>query len=166
MQSYRELSAAELAFRPAPDAWSLLQVADHLVRAEASTLEAVRRRVDRLAERGRPDLLSRLRSRLLFAFLRWPVRVRMPGAVAEVVRPGEGLELGGMESRWKEVREGWRELLDELPAAATSAVFLRHPVGGAMDAAATLDFFAVHHDHHLAQVERLLAHPDLRRAAT
>ena len=139
-------------WRPADGGWSALQVLDHLVRTEAGISAVARVRL------AMPQRIT-VRDRVGFVFVehvfRSRRRVRVPGSVANVIAPGEGLELAEIATRWKETRENLVDLVCE--AEGCRGGLFRHPVGGWMNFDQVLRFFSVHILHHEYQLERIRA---------
>jgi hypothetical protein len=148
------LSSAQLAFRPQPDAWSLAEVADHLVRLEAVVLAGVEKGLPE--HKRRPRLRQRLMRPLVGLVLRSPLRVKVP---TPVVVPRRDRTLDEVTQEWDEVRAALSGRLAGLDPARLGEPVMLHPIGGPADASAALRFIASHFDHHLHQVRRLRSHP-------
>jgi uncharacterized damage-inducible protein DinB len=145
------LAAAQLAFRPAPDAWSLGDVAQHLTLVDAKTTRVLtERRVTGVSRRAVLDVVYR--ARLLDLLWLTHLRVKMP---VKGVAPDPSVTLPETAKRWGDARTALRGYLDGMDETAARAIVYRHPVGGYMDIADTLRFLEKHHEHHLHQVARL-----------
>ena len=140
----------QLRTRPAPGAWSLLDVAEHLMLAERATLSWIteRRPGRRLTKRWYDPLLKWLIARTLDSALRLPV-------AGEVITPRGRDSLAEVMRNWSEVRDAWRAYLAAVPEDAHDALVFRHPIGVGMTAGETLVFLRRHFDHHLHQVRRI-----------
>lgn len=130
---------------PAPGAWSLAQLAEHLVRIDAG-----------LEVAGPPAsaavrATSGARSRALAGVLSLPVRIPAPPSAAGVM-PSADPRWPEVRAQWGKVRAGWRAA-----PAAGDAVAYRHPLAGPFLFEDALRFLLAHHRHHDAQVERTLA---------
>jgi len=151
----RSLNPEQLQFRPRPGAWSLLQVARHLAIAE----EAGAAYRPREAAAGGP-LRRNWRHRFGYAAV-WfvvttGVRVRVP---AEGLSPESDAPLDETEERWERAGAALRDRLAPLDEEGARGEFLRHPIGGPMDAEQSLRFYIRHFDHHMRQVRRIMAAP-------
>ncbi|MEM1117641.1 MAG: DinB family protein [Bacteroidota bacterium] len=132
---------------PAPGAWSLAQLAEHLFI------------IDRGLVLGGPEAgaLGTVRSRLgataLRGILSLPVRIPAPPS-AQGVMPSAS-------PRWPDVRDAWAALRADwhraLPEADPTSVTYRHPIAGPLRLDDALAFLLAHHRHHDAQVRRTLA---------
>jgi hypothetical protein len=141
--------------RPRADGgWSVLQVLHHVIVAEAGTLRYISKKMLAGMSLPRAGLVSRLRQLTLQAALVSPFRFQAPGVTADVPAEVDPAELLG---RWEETRRGWRKLLDEFPEEILDRMVFRHGLVGLMGLRDTLDFLQGHLDHHVRQVERLLA---------
>ena len=144
-------SPARLAYRPAPDAWSAVEVLDHLVRAEIGITAAARRGLQQ------PHAIG-LRDRLGFFFLdrifRSQRRVKVPSS-ASAVLPDPTVTLPSVIQRWDDTRHELAELLARVTPDQMQAGVFRHPVSGWMNLPNVLSFFSVHLTHHRFQLQRL-----------
>ena len=148
------LSAEQLAFRPAPDSWCLLEVADHLVRTEAAVVLGLEKGLP--AHKRRPTWRQRLARPLVVPALRWPIRIKVPTAL---VQPRAGRTLDEVKTEWRQVRAALAGELAALDAGRLREPVILHPIGGPVDAAQTLAFLGAHVDHHGHQVRRIRACP-------
>ena len=150
----------QLGARPAPGAWSIAEVVEHLVLAERATLEAVGRQSARppLRRRWYHQLLGHLVARVLESSIRVPVTGR-------ILEPGPGTTLAASARAWDDVRSAWRSYLATVTAESSRALVFRHPLGVPMTAAETLIFLRRHFDHHMHQVARIERSAAFRAAA-
>jgi len=138
-------------YRPEPDAWSMLDVTEHLVLAEERSLLGVLKgpragaRVT-LATHARMALVRLV----LMAGIR--VQVRITGVHPEGTHSFEALE-----SRWTTARHGLVTAYASLDARAAAGPRFRHPLTGWVSAGEGLSFLAIHIRHHTRQVRRIRA---------
>ena len=151
-------TAAQRVFQPAPDAWSLVGVAHHLVLVEQGTLQALsnRRRAAPMRRRLRHVAGSAL-VRLVFAL---GIRVRVP---FRGIEPRPDLPLPELKQQWEQVRSAMAAYLDGITEEALHEPVLAHPIGGPMSIPQGLDFLVRHFDHHLRQVARTRRAPAFPR---
>jgi uncharacterized damage-inducible protein DinB len=146
-------SVARLGYRPAPAAWSAVEVLDHIVRVEREILDVAQRGVVNPHRRG-------LRDRVGVAFIDWLFRsdrrVRVPTSVPEVL-PTPDADLGTVRREWDAVRHDLASFLAPLTDHQLSDGVFRHPVAGWMNVPQMLRFFWVHTHHHGFQLARLRA---------
>jgi hypothetical protein len=146
-------SLSRLSFRPASDAWSAIEVLDHIVRSETGIQAAVKRglqnpQVLRLTDRLRVAALERaLRSDQTF-----PV----PRGAASTY-PDTRVTFPEVTSRWKQSRIELRSLLDGLSTSDTSGGVFRHPFAGWMTIVEVFGNLSAHLYHHRFQLARLQA---------
>lgn len=139
-----------LAERPRPNAWSLREVAEHLVLAEQATLASIRRNEHRPA----------LRSRWRHAPMRWLIgralgsSLRIP-VTGRVLTPSGQDPLTSIAARWTAVHAAWRDHVDRSSSDQLARPVFRHPLGVPMTLSQTLAFLRQHHDHHLEQITRI-----------
>ena len=146
-------SAARLAYRPAPTAWSAAEVLDHLVRVEREILAAAEHGLVAPHRRG-------VRDRVGVALLDWLFRsdrrVRVPTSVPEVL-PAQDADLVTVRREWDAARRDLGRFLAALTPGQRGAGVFRHPVAGWMSVPQVLQFFWVHTHHHGFQLARLRA---------
>lgn len=152
LQSVEGWSPEWLRYAPSPDAWSMLQVFDHLIRTERAVRESSERNL--LRQRTDVSLRERVRARCFLIFYRLPIRVRIPQAVA-FIKPGDPLSLGEITERWKEERRLLYEFLLRQDLDTSHSIVMRHPAVGPFSLRDALRFLAVHLLHHQAQMLRL-----------
>ncbi len=130
---------------PAPGAWSLVQLAEHLVLIDGDL------RADGPPASALARATSGLRSRGLRFVLSLPIRIVGPPSAAPVM-PSAAPRWPDVRQRWAALRAGWRE---RTPEAGTVA--FAHPIAGPFLPDDALAFLLAHHRHHDAQVRRTLA---------
>lgn len=141
-------------FRPSPGAWSVRDVAEHLLRVEQGVLQAASG--PQRPDPGRRTLrhaMGALLVRLVFAL---GIRVRMP---VRGIQPRGQLSLAELVRQWDEARAEMAGFLRSIAPDQVRQPLLRHPVAGPLDLAGGLDFLARHWDHHLRQIRRIRRAP-------
>jgi hypothetical protein len=134
--------------------WSAAQVLFHVVTVEELALGYVRKKMQAGPALPRAGWRSRARSAALQVALASPLRAKAPPPVAEVPAFHD---LQACRRRWETVRQGWQELLRELPPELLDRLLYRHPFVGRLGMRDTLRFLQAHLDHHARQIERILA---------
>jgi hypothetical protein len=149
----RSASDRQRSFRPAPGAWSMLDVTEHLVLAEEKSLLGMRK--------GPPagtaiTPLARVRMAMVLLVMRTDLRVKVP--VARVLPTGS-VTLAELEARWVEARRGLERYLEPLTTAEARTARFRHPIGGWVPVGTGVTFYAGHIRHHARQVRRIQRAP-------
>ena len=143
-------SPEQQAFRPAPHAWAIRDVAHHLLLVEQGVLRA-------LSSHQRPDpgrrtvrdRVGALLVRLVFAL---GIRVKMP---IKGLQPQGDPPLDEIRRQWQQARVAMAAFLEQVDSAQLRQSLLRHPVAGPLDLLQGLDFLGQHFDHHLRQIRRI-----------
>ena len=134
---------------PVQKAWSLSEIAHHLVLGEREVLKQLR------SQNNIPNLRRSLRDRLGAATVgmafRYGFRVRTP---MQSVIPRNGLSYEEISAAWDETRADLAAYLSEVAEASYDQLVFRHPVAGWMNIEQTLDLIGQHITHHTRQVER------------
>lgn len=146
----RPLAEEQLAYRPRSGAWSLQEVAQHVMLTERVTVEAMVRH--RGKRSGRRRFRQRIGYALVWAVLRLGLRARNP---VRMVAPERDVKLAEVEREWLEVRRELRGFLAGLGEEGMRQAALKHPIAGPLDVREALDFLMLHFDHHLRQVKRI-----------
>ena len=141
----------KLHYRPKPTAWSLLQVAQHLVLLEQLVLKTTLRDPKPGVRR---HWWHRIGAWMVGFVFRFGFRVPAP---TRMVVPLNEKPLGESAAQWSELRAKLMAFLETCTPERAKAFGFRHPVSGPQDVYGTLDFIASHHDHHLRQVGRIEA---------
>lgn len=163
LQAASELSEAQLTFRPAPDAWCILEVFVHLITAESNGLKYVNKKIlGDLNKIEKAGLGSTLRAALLKFALRLPIKFKAPPAAT--FTPREHYNYGEIKEEWDNLRQGWFDFLDQLDKPTVNKPLFKHPMAGKINMQQALQFMYEHVEHHKKQVERIKANPDFPTA--
>jgi uncharacterized damage-inducible protein DinB len=154
----RKLSPSQLAYRPAPDRWSVAECLEHIILVESSILGAIEKTVRQSADSPR----SVIEDDALLA------------KVVDRTERSKGPEHVMPTGRWPH-----HELLREFEAArkrtaefaATTDADLRqsafpHPGFGPLDCYQWLLLIAAHGERHRAQADEVMASAEFPRAAS
>ena len=143
------LTSEQLTFRPMPNAWSALDVLEHLVKVEEAIAARVRPREPRsLAETARAKTALGLMR--VLTVVRGRIKVPVQG-----VLPLGGVTLGDLVGRWQEAQEALRERLEGFGPQDWSRPMMRHPLIGLLTPAEGLGFLHWHMGHHRRQIGRI-----------
>ena len=155
----RQLNALDPAIvhaSPGSGAWSLAQIAEHLLLIDRE-----------LGFDGEPSswlgsIRSRVGSVALRSVLSLPVRILAPPS-AQSVMPSESPSWPEVREAWDSLRSSWRTALSDV---SPDAIVYPHPLAGRLCREDALAFLLAHHRHHDAQVQRTLCHFHQRTTAT
>jgi DinB superfamily len=143
------LGPEQLAFRPEPGSWSVLDVLEHLVRVEEGIMSRIRKRDPRtwgeaVRTRGALELMS-----LYYLIGR---RFRVP---IETVMPLGGVTLSDLGARWEAAQATMRGVLEGFGPDDFRRPMMRHPMLGRLTPVETLSFICRHIAHHRRQIARI-----------
>jgi uncharacterized damage-inducible protein DinB len=142
------LTAEQLTFRPAPNAWSTLDVIEHLVKVEEAIAARVRpRQPRRLVETARAKAALCI-MRVLFVARG---RIKVP---VQAILPLGGVTLNDLASRWQAAQAALRERLESFGPQDWSRPMMRHPLIGLLTPSEGLAFIHAHMGHHRRQIQR------------
>jgi uncharacterized damage-inducible protein DinB len=144
-----QLTAEQLTFRPTPNAWSALDVIEHLVKVE----EGIASRVRPMEARGLVEA-AKVKAALGIMRVVFAVggRIRVP---VQAVLPLGGVTLSDLVSRWEAAQVALRERLEGLDDRDWSRPMMRHPLIGRLTPSECLVFIHRHMGHHRRQIGRI-----------
>lgn len=153
------LTDAQRAFRPSPDAWGPVEIAEHVWRVDNATLRGLERQIR--AGDSRRDLGPRIPGGLdrLAEAMDEGMRIAMPEREAPYIRP-QGLTLGDVRQAWSETGREWRRVAASVPDDLAETGVVGHSIAGPLSPAESARFAALHAGHHGHQLDRVLAAPD------
>lgn len=159
----RALSEAQLRFRPAVGAWSIAEVAQHLLQVEREVVKAAAK--PGVERSGRKRNAAEWIGFLMFrAIVRLNVRIKVPRRVAGRVTPASDPDMDTLWAEWSEVRARLESYLESLRPVDLRLMAFKHPIMGPTSVKGVLQFFHQHFDHHMRQVARIRRSPDFPRA--
>lgn len=151
---------AQQRFRPDDRAWNMLQVAEHLLSAEAGINQGLQKRPPAQATR-RLTWRNHWNTFWLQVFLRLPLKFAAP----RVLPPPQGAQsIDDIRAAWRTERETLYCTLADVPRDKLAFYAFKHPYTGGMDLAGMLDFMTNHVRHHLIQLKRIERHPQFPQA--
>jgi hypothetical protein len=147
LDSLERLSPEALQARPAPGAWSILEIVEHLVVAEQVILQ------------GLPDpatLVDRprtLRQRCVYPLVVLILRLRIPvKAPSRRMLPTGGASLAELRERWEETSRWLRAYAEGLPPGGAAKAVFAHPVSGPLTLPQALRLGRLHLEVHTRQI--------------
>ena len=150
------LTDAQRTYRPAPEAWSPTEIAEHLWRTEKGLAWGLDRQVQAGDDRRDlgprdPDGMNRLRDALGSGG-----RMRMPESVARHIAP-QGASWDEVRGAWRATGDEWRRVAATVPDGLAGVGVLSHAISGPLTPAEGARFAALHAEHHGRQLDRVEA---------
>ena len=150
----------DVAWKPAPESWSLTEVIEHLVIAEERALRGLER--ERPAELG-SRFGAAVKIRLITLLSPLPFRVKAP---SKGLLPTGTASLSELAARWGEARCRLAGVLAAVTPDALGERRWKHPIAGWLDTEDWLRFIYAHTHHHRAQIGRIRSARRARVGAT
>jgi DinB superfamily len=141
-----------LCFRPSGEAWSALDLLDHLRLTEGAVLATMRRN---LMAGNRVTVRDRFRSARILGIMLLPTRLKAPGAVKSILPAGTVKDLSALRQEWVGDRNTLAGFLGSLSSSDQKQGVFRHPFGGWTTANGALLFLRSHLHHHRYQLYQL-----------
>ena len=138
--------------KPSPEAWNMIEVAEHLYNAEQGILPQLKKYGK--GEGKKAGLPSILRSTLLSLFLRSPAKTKVPKAAAGI-EPKGNWDFESLSEAWNALREEMKSWAHQYPGSRLDHYVFKHPAAGLMTPVQTMKFLEDHIAHHIKQIERI-----------
>ena len=145
----------KLNVKPSPDAWSVMQVMQHVMTSERLSLAYVKKKTSFQQSFKKAGLATRLRWAALKVFLWLPLKFKAPPAVNADNFPVES-DLGEVVGQWYENRKDLARFFENVPKEWIGAEVYRHPRAGRLKLEDMLVFFEDHFARHVKQIDRAL----------
>ncbi len=140
--------------KPSPGAWSIAQVAEHLILGEENSLKYLQKKTLDTSKVPVAGLRSKWRFLLTNTVFVLNISFKAP---AIVVPPDSFVTVEELDKKWARVRNDTYQLLNRLPEADYKREIWKHAVAGKMDIYQMLSFFNIHFNRHRKQIYRTLA---------
>lgn len=144
-----------LTARPAPEAWSVLEIMQHLMVSETRSLEYIEKKSGYPEALKNAGLMTSLRAAVLKMFLWMPFKYKAPGIVNED-HFRENVSLKELSGEWRAIRGELTHFLENMNANWYEKELYRHAVAGRMTIRGMLTFFSEHFTRHRKQIKRTL----------
>lgn len=148
-------SHEQLNRKPGPGQWSVLQIMHHLIQAETLSERYVRKKLSFNPELKPAGLANAFRLFLVRINFVLPFKYKAPPGVGDDVLPDTST-LEDTIQQWRKQRQSLSELLENLPEGYHAKALYKHPLAGKLSLVQMLDFFELHIQRHLGQIERTL----------
>lgn len=151
----RQYPDEKLNAKPVPDAWSVLQVMQHLMTSEHLSLAYVKKKTSFQQSFKKAGLATKARWAALKISLWLPLKFKAPPAVNADNFPDKS-DLKEIVQQWHENRKDLAQFLENVPKEWIGAEVYRHPRAGRLKLEEMLVFFDDHFVRHLKQIDRTL----------
>lgn len=152
------LSPEQAQFKSAPEVWSIIEITEHITRAEQGGINGMWKALDGM-QRGQPlwsgEPPHRGKSIEQVVEETWKEKEEVP----QIAAPTWGGPLG----YWRACLEANQQILDALGRALEgvdlASIHYPHPISGPLDVRQRLEFLRFHLDRHRTQVEAVQQQP-------
>lgn len=138
--------------KPGPEAWNMIEVAEHLFNAEQGILPQLKKYGK--GEGKKAGLSATLRSTILSLFMRSPAKIKVPKAAARI-EPQGNKDFESLKESWNVLREDMNTWVHQYPHNRLGHYVFKHPVAGLLTPVQTMQFLEDHIAHHIKQIERI-----------
>ncbi len=141
--------------KPSPEAWSVVQVIEHLMVSEEASLKYLQKKTLDISKAQRTGFKNKWKLLLTKAVFYLPFKFKAPASM--VPMPSEALAtLNELDSKWAKTRADMFQLISKLQDADMEKELWKHVVSGKMNLYQMVDFFDFHFKRHLKQIERTI----------
>ena len=155
LRDLKNYSDAKLNEKPSDLEWSVLQIMQHLMKAEAGAVDYVKKKLSFNPELANANILSSFRAIFLNLSLSTPFKIKAPKQVS-----GDALltnlTFWEVAKQWKMQRNELATYLNGLPEEYFAKELYKHPLSGKITLSNMLSFFNKHVDRHTRQIKRTL----------
>lgn len=149
-------SSEQLNSKPAPGQWSAMQVINHVMMAEAGSLNYLKKKLSDPSAIKKAGIGSTIRIWLLNLSQVIPgLKFKAPAFIDEDKLPPVS-DRDTVFQQWRAGRAALRAFLESQPDEIFTKEAFRHPRGGRLTIAQMLSFFASHFHRHRRQIRRNL----------
>jgi hypothetical protein len=134
--------------------WSISQILAHLIQAERTSLEYMRKKVLGIENAGNTGVIEDAKFLFLIISQRLPLKYKAPKILGGAEPPA--MTFPEVTNEWNTVREELRMFLEGIQSHQVRRKLYKHVVVGRLNVVHALRFFDEHLRHHLPQVKRLL----------
>jgi hypothetical protein len=145
------LPGERLSLKAGPDKWSVVEVVEHLVIAEAGLLEELSTNIP--VSTLDPATKTPERHQTVIKVMERDIEVDVPH---ESLEPHGDIPLEDLLRQWNDIRQKLPGMLAEIKPENEDDPVFGHPYGGPLNIADTLEFFEVHFDNHMRHIDRIL----------
>lgn len=149
------LTGEQAGFRPAADAWSVADLAEHLCITERRVMGLLKRLIEETESSGSGVAASGFKPFSLEEYIEQAKGKKF--SAPEAAQPHEGLGISESIVRLRGTREELRSLQARIESLDLSEAKLPHPAFGPLNAYHWLAFVGLHEGRHLAQMECVIA---------
>ena len=150
LQSYDEVV---LHTKPKPEAWSVIEVIEHLIAAEQASLQYLRKKIQNLNSAKKSTLKEQFRAIALRFILAIPIKFKAPNITTPLTNTAS---LANTQARWDAIRTDLYTLWNSLPEEVLDRSWFKHTLAGKLNLMQMLQFFGYHFERHEHQIWRTL----------
>jgi len=150
LNDLERLDEEEIRRKSGPDAWSLVEIVQHLVLSEREVLDNLPEpKILTAKKRGVRHLVSYA---LVLAVLRWNIPAPVP---SDGMVPDGNTSLSELHHQWDENLTWLRDYVNTLRPVDVGRAVFRHPIAGPMTTGQTIRLATLHFDVHFRQIKKV-----------
>ncbi|MEO1261375.1 MAG: DinB family protein [Bacteroidota bacterium] len=149
-------SEEQLNAKPSPEAWSVLDIIQHMMIAEKGSMAYVKKKTSYPESLKEAGISNRWRKFRLNFFLQVPIKVKAPTEVA-TDKFKKNVTLDSLLAEWRTNRKDLTEFLEQAPDDWINKLTYKHAFAGRLTFDGMLLFFRDHFVRHRKQIDRTLA---------
>ena len=139
--------------KPTTEAWSTLQVMQHLMAAELASLTYMKKKLSYGVNIPKAGFKSKMRRLALTIVFVLPFKYKAP---TQLETFPESADFENLKTEWASQRLDLQDFIEKLPDNVIESEIWRHQIFGKMNISQMIDFFETHFDRHKKQIEKTL----------
>ncbi len=155
LQYSDQLSLEQLIKRQSKEAWSVLEIIEHLKVAETASLRYLKYKKEKETKFEKASIRNAINGWILVSFFKSPIKAKAPN-VPGLNPIGKDLDYKTVKKEWQRSRQELRIFIHGLEEAEFKMAMYKHRIGK-MTIGWMLAFFEVHMNRHFGQIDRILA---------
>ena len=140
LRDLKSYSDVKLNEQPSDTEWSVLQIMQHLMKAENMAIGYVKKKLSFNSDLKKANLQSTFRFLFLQIALSAPFRIKAPMQISGAALE-KNLTFWEVAKKWKAQRDALESYLESLPEEYFSKELYKHPMSGKMTLTSMLSFF-------------------------
>ncbi|HMP98289.1 MAG TPA: DinB family protein [Cyclobacteriaceae bacterium] len=150
-----KVDAAKLEQGPKPGKWSVMEIMEHLIAAEAMSLAYMKKKYQGINDIPATGPGASFRLFALKISQRLPLKYKAPKVMLNPERKYHNFE--SLRQAWQQERQALKAVIDAFDESKINAAIYKHPAAGRFNLKQAVIFFHEHFIHHLPQIKRLIS---------
>lgn len=149
------IEAQLLNLKPDEKSWSVLEILQHLMHAESGSIKYVQKKLSYNPVLKKAGFQAKFRAFVFLTAFKMPIKFKAPAIVSDD-KFSSNANLESVTKDWLLKRKKMRRYLESLPNDIFDKVVYKHAAAGKITLNAMIEFFDIHFQRHLKQIDNTL----------